>query len=263
MVRLLVTDVDGTLVEEGKGNLNPAYFDTVRALKEKGIQVVVASGRPYPSIRSLFAPVEEDIWFIADGGAVVKTTHGIETVGAIPEDWARELWRDISLVPDSEGILCSPEVVYIPFEDSYMCQIAKKGYQMNLSYLQGWERFPEASLGKISLFCRDGIEEKSAKYLVPQWKDKLYMVIAGEWWMDCMMPGVNKGSALQRIMDEFGYDAEEIVAFGDNMNDLEMLQLVGRGLAVSSARDEVKAVANGVIGNYKNDGVLVEWQKYL
>lgn len=263
MIKLLVSDVDGTLVQEGCSTLNPEYFDVIRALKGKGIQVVVASGRPYTSIRSLFAPVEEDIWFIADGGATMKTTGGLECVGNFPEDWARELWKDISMVPESEGMICGAEMVYIPFEDSYMCKIVRDGYKMALTYQKGWEDFPLVDTGKISLFCKEGIEEKSAKYLIPKWKDRLYMVIAGEWWLDCMMPNINKGSALQRIMDEFGYCREEIVATGDNMNDLEMIRLAGRGLAVSSAREEVKAEADGIIENFLTDGVLQEWKKYL
>lgn len=263
MVRLLVSDVDGTLVQEGNSVLNPEYFSTILALKEKGIQVVVASGRPYPSIASLFAPVKDAIWFIADGGATMKTTGGLESIGNIPEAWARELWRDISQVPEAEGMICGPEMVYIPFEDSFMCKIVRDGYKMNLTYQKGWEDFPTEATGKISLFCKEGIEEKSAQYLIPKWKDKLYMVIAGEWWLDCMMPNINKGSALQRIMDDYGYKAEEIVAFGDNMNDLEMITLAGKGLAVSSAREEVKQAANGVIANFETDGVLQEWKKYL
>lgn len=81
--------------------------------------------------------------------------------------------------------------------------------------------------------------------------------------MDCMLPHVNKATALEKIMVEFGYVAEEVLATGDNMNDMEMLTLAGTALAVSTARAEVKAVADRVIGSYAEDAVLEEWKKYL
>lgn len=263
MIRLLVTDVDGTLVKESSNTLNPAYFDTIRALKEKGIQVVFASGRPYSSIHALVKPVEDLVWYIADGGVHMKTTGALKNISCFPEEWARELWSDISKIPNADGVISGMETVYIPKKDSFMCKIIRDDYKMNVTYQNGWEDFPTEPTGNISLFSEKDVETYFKEYIQPKWKDKLHLVIAGEWWLDCLMPGVNKGAALQKIMDEFGYTAEEILATGDNMNDLELISLAGTGLAVSSARREVKAVADGVIENYETDGVLKEWQKYL
>lgn len=263
MIRLVVSDVDGTLVKEGQGGLNPDYYTTIRKLHEKGIQVVVASGRSYSSIMSLFEPVEELVWVIADGGVVTKTDKGLECTNYFPEDWARELWKDISQIPEAEGTFCCPERVYIPKKDTFMHKVLRDGYKMNIVTQDGWEDFPPESSGKISLFCKENVETLAAQYLLPKWGDKLYTVIAGEWWLDCMMPNTNKGTALQQIMDKYGYSADEIMASGDNMNDLEMITLAGTGLAVSTARDEVKAIATRVIGNFETDAVLQEWKKLL
>ena len=89
------------------------------------------------------------------------------------------------------------------------------------------------------------------------------MSIAGEWWLDCVMPGVNKGTALQKIMDYLGIVPEEVLATGDNPNDLEMIQLAGTGLAVATAHPKVKEAADGIIPSYTEDGVLQEWKKLL
>lgn len=263
MIKLLITDVDGTLVKEGTNDINPEYFDIIRQLHAKGIQVVAASGRPFPSLLALMKPVEDIIWFVADGGVLLRTTGELESVGHIPEGWARELWADISKVPDAEGLICGKQTVYVPKKDTFMTKTIEEGYKMHVTYQDGWSDFPSEPTGNISLFCEENIEEMAEKYIIPKWKDRLYLVIAGEWWLDCIMPGVNKGSALQRIMDLHGYKVEEIVAFGDNMNDIEMISLAGTGLAVSSARKELKAVADGEIENFETDGVLKEWKKYL
>lgn len=263
MIRLLVTDVDGTLVPESQNQLNPDYFPVIRELKAKGIQVVAASGRPYSSIRSLFEPVAEDIWYIADCGVAIKTTGEIRTSGEIPRPWVEELWHDISLIPTADGMICGTESIYVPHRDSPMVSIVRDDYKMKTDYLQGWGELPKEPTGKVSLFCMKNVEELATEYLYPKWKDRLHLVISGEWWLDCMMPNQNKGTALEEIMADHGYTADEIMATGDNMNDIEMLTLAGTAYAVSSARDAVKKVADQVIGNFEVHGVLEEWKKLL
>ena len=64
-IKLVCSDVDGTLVEEGKSGLNPEYYDEIRRLKEKGIMFAVVSGRSYAGASPLFAPVIDDVIFIS------------------------------------------------------------------------------------------------------------------------------------------------------------------------------------------------------
>ena len=96
MIKMVVTDVDGTLVKESTLNINPEYFEVIRKLTEKGIKVVMASGRQYESIRKLIEPVQDLVWYIADGGATMKMDNGLEAVAAIPREWVKKAWRDIS-----------------------------------------------------------------------------------------------------------------------------------------------------------------------
>ena len=71
MIKLVVTDIDGTLLPEGTDHLNPELFEVIRALKENGIQFAVGSGRQYMSMRYLFQPVLDDVIFIAENGSNV------------------------------------------------------------------------------------------------------------------------------------------------------------------------------------------------
>ena len=54
MIKLIVSDVDGTLVEDGSGGVNPELFDVILKLREKGIQFAIASGRPWASVEGAF-----------------------------------------------------------------------------------------------------------------------------------------------------------------------------------------------------------------
>ena len=75
MIKLIASDIDGTLVSDGDNRLNPEIFETVLKLKEKGIQFAAASGRQWVSIERLFEPVKERVFYLSDNGAYVGC-HG-------------------------------------------------------------------------------------------------------------------------------------------------------------------------------------------
>ena len=89
------------------------------------------------------------------------------------------------------------------------------------------------------------------------------MAKSGEFWIDCLLPGINKATALKVIMEHLGVDKDEVLATGDNQNDIEMVKLAGIGLAVDNAHLDLKAVADAVSPRYTEDGVLQEWKKLL
>jgi len=74
--------------------------------------------------------------------------------------------------------------------------------------------------------------------------------------MDCMRPGINKGQAVKLLQDSLGIKPEETMAFGDQLNDVEMLKQAYYSFAVGNAREEVKAVARFQADTNVNDGVL-------
>lgn len=263
MIKLIVTDVDGTLVKESTLNINPEYYDVIRKLDAKGIKVVMASGRQYESIRKLIEPVQDLVWYIADGGATIKMDRGLEVVAEIPKAWIKQCWKDIQNIPGMDAALGTPTTSYVPVKDTEMYKCIAYNYKFNTEVLGGWDKLPEEAISKISMYRPTEIERYTDKYFIPKWEGKLHMSIAGEWWLDCVMPGVNKGSALQKIMDYLGITAEEVLATGDNPNDLEMIKLAGTGLAVATAHPRVKEAADRIIPSYNEDGVLQEWKKLL
>lgn len=263
MYKMVVSDVDGTLVEEGSNVISAEYYDVIKALHKKGIQVIVATGRSYSSAEKLFEPVKNIVWFVCDGGSIIKTTGELEVLSDIPTEDLHNIWEDISKIDGVDAMVCGEMMAYSPFEGSDMYNFATKEYKMAITPLNGWENKPKEKISKVSIFRREEIEKYVGLEFLPKWKDKMSIVQAGEFWVDIMMPGINKAFALEHIFNRFGVDKNQVLATGDNMNDIEMLKLVGTGLAVSTAKEEVKAIADGVIGNYDNDAVLNEWKKLL
>ena len=70
MIKLIASDLDGTLLQNGAQELDPLIFDQIRELKEMGIHFVAASGRQYPNLQRLFAPVQDEISYIAENGSL-------------------------------------------------------------------------------------------------------------------------------------------------------------------------------------------------
>ena len=82
MIKLIASDIDGTLVKESELNLNPEYYQVILKLKEKGVTFVANSGRQFSSVNKLFKPIEKDIYYITDGGGYVRTVDDL----ALPID---------------------------------------------------------------------------------------------------------------------------------------------------------------------------------
>ena len=71
MIKLIASDIDGTLVQDGDNTLNPEFYDEILRLRAKGIQFAVATGRQWHSIEQVFDPIKEKIFYISDNGAYV------------------------------------------------------------------------------------------------------------------------------------------------------------------------------------------------
>ena len=94
MIRLVVTDIDGTLLPEGTHTLNPEYFEVIEKLRERGMQFAAASGRHWKSIDQLFGPVRDKIFYIADNGAYLGTSKRDLFVHTLPRDIAMDIIRE-------------------------------------------------------------------------------------------------------------------------------------------------------------------------
>ena len=104
MIKLIASDLDGTLLQNGAQELTPRAIDLVRKLTEKGIYFVAASGRQYANERRLFAPVRDDISYIAENGSVCIHKGTVISRGIIEDDLAFRILREIKQQPNFEVV---------------------------------------------------------------------------------------------------------------------------------------------------------------
>lgn len=261
MIKLIASDIDGTLVHDGSHELNPELYDVILKLKEKGIQFAAASGRQWCSIEGLFEPIKERIFYLSDNGAYVGC-HGRNLfLNTIDRELAMALVEDIRRTPELEAMVSGPNVVYMDTKDQEFVDWMIEGYQFRVKQVEDIRKVEDQFI-KVSAYKKHGVQEATEE-LRKKYGDRLKMTISGDMWMDCMAKGVCKGQAIETLQKCLDIKPEETMAFGDQLNDVEMLGQAYYSFAVGNARPEVKAAARFQADTNLNDGVLKVLKRLL
>ncbi len=254
MIKLIASDIDGTLVSDGEHRLDPEYYDVILKLRGKGIQFAAASGRQWASIEAVFEPVKEKVFYLSDNGAYVGC-HGRNLfLNPIERETALELIRAIRRIPGLEVLVGGPDVVYADTKNQEFLDLLVRGYRFQVKQVEDVTGI-EDHIIKVSAYRTHNIQE-AVEGLIGQFGDRMKMTISGDWWMDAMAPGVCKGQAVRVLQDNLDIKPEETMVFGDQMNDLEMFDQAYYSFAVANAREEVKKAARFQADSNVNRGVL-------
>ena len=254
MIKLIVSDVDGTLVEDGSPELNPEIFKAILKLRGKGLQVVIASGRPWASVQKAFEPVKEKIFYVSNNGAYVGCYGRCLYAYSIEPSMVKRLIERVRLYPELEIVYAGVNGDYVETENEALCRWLVDSYKFNLIRVKDLLAVEEPCV-KISVYKPQGIEA-AARDIYEEFNTELKVACAGDMWMDCMAKGVNKGHAVKMIQESLGITPKETMAFGDQLNDLEMLDRAYYSFAVANARDEVRKAARFQADSNVNNGVL-------
>lgn len=255
MIKLIASDVDGTLVKDSSPFIYPEIPEAVRQLKKKGILFCVASGRQYYSIRSMFREVADDIAYIAENGAhIVYQGKTLFTTKMKREDAEGIIkmyrkYRDIC-----ECIVSTPKTALTESDNREFLELIRNGYRNRFEIVDDVLAAEEPII-KVSLYRREGLRELGEGTFIPRWQDKVKATMAGEEWVDFMDKSVDKGNALHTLCEYLGIPKEETMAFGDNDNDIGMMKAAGVSYAVETARESVKQMADYICPSYTDKGV--------
>lgn len=254
MIKLVVTDIDGTLLPEGTDQLNPELYDAIRRLKERGILFAAASGRQYGSMLYLFRPVAEDIIFIAENGSnVMFRGKNISSI-YVEASLAEEVVRYNRTLPECETALSTPETMYLETENPEILKLLREGYHNNVEITDDLVKLC-GSTNKLCVYRGTGIASVE-KQIMEKFGSKLNTMVSGRNWIDFMSMDADKGNALAELQEMMGISVEETMAFGDNCNDIGMLNRAAESYAVANAHPQLKAAARYETLSNTEDGVL-------
>lgn len=254
MIRLIASDIDGTLVPEGTHGINPELLEVIAKLHEHGVHFAAASGRQWVSIEKLFDPIKEKIFYISDNGAYVGC-HGRNLfLNTMEREPAMELVSEMKKIPGVEVMVGGANVAYMDTKDAELLDWMIHGYKFRIEQVEDVRQVTDDMI-KVTAYRRSAIEE-STRELCRKFGDRFKMSIAGDVWLDCMAKGVNKGAAIRRMQEDLGIRPEETMVFGDQHNDIEMMEQAYYSFAVGGAKPAVKEAARFRADFCEQDGVL-------
>lgn len=251
-VKLVSTDMDGTLLNTN-GEVSKHFFELFSELQELGVTFVAASGRQYYSIIDKLKTIKDDIYVIAENGALTMHKDRELQTTEINRETYLELLEIAKTLKGSQVILCGRKKGYIEDYGQDFIDMFTEYYD-RYEIVEDLEAVTDDLYLKIAICNQKGAE----KYLYPalqHLEDKLKVKVSGEIWLDLSHNLANKGYALEQLQNKLSITPEETMVFGDYNNDLEMMSQAKYSFAMQNAHPNVKAVANYSTKSNNENGV--------
>ncbi len=252
MVRMIAVDLDGTLMNS-RGEMPLDFQDWV--LNHPDVITVIASGRQYFTLQDDFSKIQDVAVFLSENGAMIGKGNELIHTDVIPDYKMVALTDKMLQVSDVRLIICGLKSAYLIGNKEGKMADAAVAFHRLIEIDSIDDIIGKDKLIKMAIFCPlenafelfDKIQPLPAG-LVP--------TISGKQWIDVMSNRVNKGIGLSILMDRFNISSEECMAFGDLLNDVEMLQTAGISFAMGNASPEAKAAARFQTDTNDRDGVM-------
>lgn len=169
-IRLICSDIDGTLLQYGRKELEDEIFEQIRELHRRGILFCPASGRQYTSLRKLFAPVADCCVFLCENGGVIYKDEQCIAKNPMPRALAEEIANDLWTRSDGQGevMLSGQNTAYLMERGMGMLQRIQfigNNYQI----IHAPSEVPE-EITKVSVYLHEGVESYTERF-VPRWKE--------------------------------------------------------------------------------------------
>ena len=253
MVKLIATDLDGTLLGDDK-IIPEEVFSLVRTLRKKGIRFVPASGRSPYTLKANFRPIADDIDYICDNGAVAIADGKTVFTRPVPRGVVKKT-LEFCRAEDVPVLLCGSKTTYLaPVENTKYDIHVRPYYFRRVAFDDLIE--VQDDVNKIAICDLRDPAKGSGERLQACLGNTADGVVSGAVWMDVMGKGVNKGDALAAIQEHYGIKKEETVAFGDFYNDVSLLARAGYAYVMQNANPDMFAYGNRVAKSNNEGGVL-------
>ncbi len=254
-VKLLVTDLDGTLLRSGSP-VSAGNCAAVQAAVRAGVTVTLATGRMFRAALPVAEALGVDVPIITYNGALIKRVSGeVLYRSCLPEATVAEVVRYCQAQGWYVQLYSNDELYYVE-----NCAEAR-GYeaeQQIKGHAVGWDGLLAHTAGVCKLLSiTRGRTETDARVaaLNAAFGETLAAVRSNDRYAELLMPGVTKATALQQLAQLLGVELAEVMAIGDSDNDLPMLQAAGQAVAMGNAVPAVKAACAYETGRCEDDGV--------
>lgn len=252
-IKLAAFDLDDTLLDKN----NEIPKSTVNILHQAhkcGVMITLVSGRAYPSANRIGLELGYDVPIICYNGAMIRSADGVSIFSDyLQEETGREIID-----------FCHLNGLYLQMYDEQHNIVVEKindktladpdYYNTGCREVGSFNNLKEIKTPKMMIFDTPDKISFLQKELEPVFKDRLFFTQSKNHLLEMMPPGINKAVSLARFANSLSYSAEEVMACGDNANDIEMVKWAGIGVAVANATDALKAAADYICVNERSEG---------
>ncbi len=268
MVRLIATDLDGTLLDT-HGEISGRNANAIRRAREKGVIVCVATGRIHATGAPFHRALGLDGPIIAVNGAWIQHGEAILERHAIPQDAFEDGLRIAEGYEVSPMAVVEDKMMYLSenkrylerilgfYEDgSCFAELSSRAEMIERVKASGCERLSFISFETGALAAlRAELEERLSERLE----------VSSSWATNVEIgkAGISKGYAVERLAAKYRITREEVMALGDHDNDVSMLQYAGYSVAMGNASDTAKAAARYVTDTNAEDGFARALERFV
>ena len=258
-MKLLALDIDGTLITKEHVLTEGVRSALLRAQRDYDTRIILASGRPTPALGALAEALQ-----IADYGGYLMPFNGGKILEAGSKRLLSAQLLDADLIPQLYHLVQEhgANILTEREDDPY----AEKEVVITGMPLKRVPSFVEAATESLPKCLAVGPLEKPIP-LEAAVKEQLGTRVgafrSSDYFLELVPLGVNKGSALARLLDVLGMTPQDLIAIGDNYNDLEMIELAGTGVAMGNAPEDIQRRADFVTRSNAEDGVAYALEQLL
>jgi Cof subfamily protein (haloacid dehalogenase superfamily) len=259
--QLIAADLDGTLHAEGQP-FSPRLRNAVRRAQERGVRIVIATGRIYRTAAPFARDLGLDGAMICNHGATIRDIHADKILleRTVPLNLARELVERAS--DDLTVLVCVDEEFYTP-------RLSAHAVEYVGSYREHWHIVPDLACAlpgapqKILFICDESVAASLRLELKIRFGDALQIVQSWGTFVEVTHRDASKGNAVAWLANRWGIARDAVIALGDQGNDISMIEWAGLGVAMGNAIDRVKALADYIAPHADEDGAAVAIEKFV
>ena len=265
--KLLVLDVDGTLLNDER-EISKRTLAALLKVQQMGVRIVLASGRPTYGLMPLAKTLE-----LGNYGGFVLSYNGCQIIKAQNGEILFERRINPEMLPYLEKkARKNGFAIFTYHDDSLITDSPDNEYIKNEALLNNLKIIKEDEFSTAIDFapCKCMLvsdKEKALIGLEQHWEKRLAGTLdafrSEPYFLEVVPCGVNKANTLGALLEHLGVTREEVIAVGDGVCDVTMLQLAGMGVAMGHSQDSVKVCADYVTASNEEDGVALAVEKLI
>lgn len=262
MIKLIITDMDGTFLNS-HGDYNRTLFqDVVAMMREHDVKFAPCTGKQVERVEELFGEQSKDFWILGDSATRIKHKGNFVYQSLLNNTLGLDIIGQLESIEGSHIVIaCTSEFAAIRRDTpEHLRELVRRSYAQ-VKLIDDYKQI-KSDFVKITVYD----ENKQCPAIRSQlaaFDTQAYIVVSEAAWIDIANAGVHKGTTVARLQSILGVDETETMVFGDGFNDIELMERAHFSFAMRNAYDETKAAANFITRSNDEDAVMHTILKFL